>query len=134
MVRVHARGLGRPRPVAIALKDGLTTTSEITLGAAGSLRVIVTAGRDPRARARIDLLREPGGEPLETRRTLRRPDDVTGFGVTPRTGVLLVDELEEGTYTVVVDAGREFEPARVSVRVRARETEDVTIALRWKER
>ena len=94
----------------------------------------MTAGRDPRARARIDILREPGGEPLEQRRTLRRPEDVSGFGVTPRTGVLAVDELEEGMYTVVVDAGREFEPARATVRVRAGETEDMAIALRWTER
>jgi hypothetical protein len=133
-LRVTARGLGRPRVVPVVLKDGTTTTTEIQLAPAGSLRVTVTAGRDPRARARIDLLREPGGEPVEHRRTLRRPDDVSGFGVTPRTGVLTIDDLEEGTYTVVVDAGREFEPARVTVRVRAREVEDVTIALRWKER
>ncbi len=134
LLRVHARGLGRPRPLAVSLKDGLTTTSELTLQAAGSLRVVVTAGRDPRARARVDVLREPGGEPVERHRTLRRPEDASGFGVTPRTGVLTVDELEEGTYTVVVDAGREFESARVSVRVRRGETEELAVPLRWKER
>jgi hypothetical protein len=129
-VRVRARGLGRPRPATTAIHEGATSIVETTLPSAGALRLVVTAGRDPVARARVDVLRMPEGEPVESRRTLRRGDDRGDlFGVTARTGTLVVDDLADGDYVAVVTAGSELEPARVPVRIRRGEVVDVAVAL-----
>jgi hypothetical protein len=50
--------------------------------------------------------------------------------VTGRTGVLRLDDLEEGNYLVVVNAGRDQDELSLPVYVRAGETEPVTGTLR----
>lgn len=128
-VRVRAPGYGRTVPVAVDLRDASTSSLEVSIRPAGAILLTTRAGFDPRWRARVDLLRMPGNVPVEARRTLRRPDDVGGFGFTGRSGTLLLDDLEEGTYTLVVNAGRDVAELRVSVRVRAGETEAVNVTL-----
>jgi hypothetical protein len=128
-VRVHARGYGRPRPVAVTLRDGSSTDAQVDLEPAGALRLVVVAGRDPVARARVDVLRLPGGEPVARRRSLVRGDSRGAWGLTPRTGELLLGDLEEGVYRVVVTAGQELLEARVDVRVRAGDVSEVAVPL-----
>ncbi len=128
-VRVRAPGYGRTSPVAVDLRDGSASSLEVSVRPAGAIQLTARAGFDPRWRARVDLLRMPGNVPVESRRTLRRPEEVSGFGFTSRAGTLLLDDLEEGLYTLVVNAGRDVEELRVTVRVRAGETEPVNVTL-----
>jgi hypothetical protein len=47
----------------------------------------------------------------------------------PGSGVVVIDDLEEDTYVVVVSAGPEHGTVRRPVRVRAREVLDVSVVL-----
>ena len=128
-VRVVARDHGRPRPVPVVVREGVATPADVRLLPSCAVRLVVTAGRDPVARARVEVRRE-GGEVLVPRAALRRPTDDTGFGVAPRTGVLVLDDLEEGTYRIRVTAGRELEPTEVVVVARpSREPTTVRVSL-----
>src|SRR5204863_887863 len=116
-------------------REGAVAYAEATLAPAGAVRLVVTAGRDPVARARVDVLRMPEGEPVESRRVLQRGDDRNNaFGVTPRTGTLVVEDLADGEYVAVVVAGSELEPARVPFRVRRGDLTEVGIVLTFKPR
>ena len=128
-VRVRARGFGRPAPVPVALAEGTPASVRVVVRPGGAVRLTVTAARSPLGQARVQVLRAISGEPVESRRTLRRPDDPSGFGVTPRTGILEISDLEEGDYTIVVTGGRDLAEARVSVRVRPGQTSEVGVAL-----
>jgi hypothetical protein len=128
-LRVHARGLGRPRRVPVTLREGAPTDAQVDLEPAGAVRLLVVAGRDPVARARVDVLRLPEGETVVRRRSLVRGDSRGAWGITPRTGELVVGDLEEGVYRVVVTGGAELLEARLDVRVRAGDVSEVVIPL-----
>ena len=129
-LRVKAAGYGRAGPVAVDFRDGSASVVEVIVKPPGAILLVVRAGFDPKARARVDLFRMPGKIPVEARRTLRRPDEPGCFGLTARTGVLKLDDLEEGNYLVVVNAGRDQEELSLPVYVRAGETEPVSGTLR----
>jgi len=128
-VRVHARGYGRAAPVAVVIREGLATPLEATLRAACTLRITVVAGRDPVARARIEVRREGSDELVLPRRALRRPEDTSGFGITPRTGVLVLDDLEEGAYRVTVSGSSAWAPTTVPAYVAPGRPTDVGVTL-----
>lgn len=128
-VRVHARGHGRPVPAPVTIREGLSAPLEMTVRPACALRVTVAAGRDPLARARVEVRRAATGELVLPRRALRRPEDTTGWGVTPRTGVLVLDDLEEGAYRVTVTGGSTWVPATVPVTLAPGRTTDVGVTL-----
>lgn len=128
-VRVYARGHGRPVPAPVTIREGLAAPLEMTVRPACALRVTVAAGRDPLARARVEVRRASNGELVLPRRALRRPEDTTGWGVTPRTGVLVLDDLEEGAYRVTVSGGTTWAPATVPVTLAPGRTTDVGVTL-----
>ncbi|HVG94802.1 MAG TPA: carboxypeptidase regulatory-like domain-containing protein [Planctomycetota bacterium] len=133
-VVVHARGYGRPRPARITARDGSVSAVRVSLTAAGSVRLVVSAGRDPVPRARVEVRRRPDGEVLVARRPLRRGGAQGAGTATSDTGELLIEDLEEGDYDVQVTAGRELEAAQVVVRVRAGTVTEARVALRFAER
>jgi len=133
-VVVHARGYGRPRPARITARDGSVSAVRVSLTAAGSVRLVVSAGRDPVPRARVEVRRRPDGEVLVARRPLRRGGAQGAGTATSDTGELLIEDLEEGDYDVQVTAGRELEAAQVVVRVRAGTVTESRVALRFAER
>jgi hypothetical protein len=131
-IAIHAKGLGRPLPRPVALKEGVPARVETTLRPATAIVLTVTAGRDPLSRARVDLLYAHSDVAVERRRTLGR--SVNEWGVTPRTGVLTIGDLEEGDYVLVVDAGSAFDVVRMPVRVRGRDPVEVRVEMPVRER
>lgn len=131
LVRVHARGMGRPALRRVTIEEGGATALEIPLRAAGTLRLVVTGEfGDPLGRARIDLVRPSTGEVLASRRPLSPVRLPEPWGHVPRTGVVDIPDLEEGSYVARITAGRSYETAEVPVDVRAgaRSTVEVTLA------
>jgi len=81
------------------------------------------------ARARIEVRREGSDELVLPRRALRRPEDTSGFGITPRTGVLVLDDLEEGAYRVTVSGSSAWAPTTVPAYVAPGRPTDVGVTL-----
>lgn len=128
-VRVLARGHGRGAPVAVRVRDGLVSSLEVTVRPACTVRVRVAAGRAMLPRARVEVRRVGSDEWLPPRRTVRRPEDVGVYGTTARTGVLVIDDLEEGDYELRVSAGTSWRPVVVTTRVAPGRTAEVGVTL-----
>jgi hypothetical protein len=129
-VSVSARGYGRPPAVRLDLADGEVAPVVVTLRPAGAVRVVLTRrDRAPLPRARIDLLRAGSGELVDSRRPVTRPEGWLDFPYTPRSGIALFEDLEEGSYELVVDAGTRYGVHRIPVRVRSRLLTEVPVLL-----
>ncbi len=133
-IAVHAHGYGRPRPVAVTLREGSTAEAEVRLESAGSLKVLVTAGRDPVPRARVNVLRLPEEEPVAVARPLLRSDNRGLWWIAPRTGEVVVGDLEDGLYRIVVEGGPELLDAQVDVRVNSGRETTVPLGLLFRPR
>jgi hypothetical protein len=129
-LKVHAVGFGRPEPLVLDLADGETREVIVVLRPAGALSVaIVGYDRSAVARARVSLLRARTGEVVDARRALVRLDRWSGAFHMPRTGLVVIPDLEDGLYDLDVDGGPGWLPARVPVRVRSRALTEVTVTL-----
>ncbi|MDJ0523141.1 MAG: carboxypeptidase-like regulatory domain-containing protein [Planctomycetota bacterium] len=129
-LRVRARGLGRPALRSARVEEGRQTDVEIQVGPAGALRLVVTGeGSDPVGRARIDLVRAGTGDVLASRRPLSPIRLAAPWGVVPRTGVVVIPDLEAGDYIARISAGRTYAPAEVPVRIETGETAEVGVVL-----
>lgn len=117
-VRVHARGLGRPPLQQVRIEEGRQTDLAIIVYPPGALHVRIAGETgDPALRTRIDLLRAGSEEVIASRRPLSptRPDSPWGY--VPRTGELVLRDLQPGDYVALISAGRTYKPARVPVHV-----------------
>ena len=129
-VRVHARGLGRPRPVAAVVREGTVVPVEVATLARRRTAAHRRAGRDPVARARVDVLRLPEGDPIATRRTLRRGDRRSRPVGTARTGSCSLEDLADGDlHGRRRRRGRSSSTRAWPVRVRCGDVTDVLVVL-----
>lgn len=129
-LRVHAVRYGRLPRIRTVVREGKTTTLDVPLAPASQILLEVnTRSLDPTTRARVDVLRLPGREPVERRRTLGRVRLDPLWGRLPRTGRLVVTDLSAGRYLIVVDAGPAFEKAEVAVDVIAGKDAEARIDL-----
>ena len=130
LVRVHARGLGRPAPQRVLIEEGRQTDLAVIVYPPGAvhLRIAGESG-DPALRTRIDLLREGTGELIASRRPLSPTRLDSPWGYVPRTGELVLTDLQPGDYVAVITAGRTYEPARVAVHVEPGRVSHVHVTL-----
>jgi len=115
VLRVHARGFGRPAPIPLDLPD--ETCAPHALAPAGRCdpphgRRAPPRSGDARARGRSCA----GGRTRWSSPAARSRRVVasTDLPLVPSTGVVVIEDLEEGDYTLVVSAGREYGTVAVS--------------------
>jgi uncharacterized GH25 family protein len=129
-LRVVARGFGRPAPRPIRVEEGHATEVELSLRPGGALRLRITGeGGDPVGRTRVDLLRAGSRDLVAGRRPLSPVRLPEPWGMVPGTGVVTIGDLEEGSYVVVIDAGRTYRRLEVPVHVDAGRTLEVPVVL-----
>jgi carboxypeptidase family protein len=99
---VHARGLGRPAPRLLELRAGTVDRVEAALQEGGAVRLSVVAGGAPVPRALVEVLR--GDQPVERLRSVFPEEEGAAWGRTDASGTLVLEDLEEGPYTLRVRA------------------------------
>lgn len=129
-VRVEAPGFARPEVYRVEIEGTRPAVLSVPLVRPGSLALLVRGtGRDPVARARIDLVRAETGELVERRLPLSRIRLHPRFGVVPRTGYLIIRDLEPDRYRIEIDAGPTYPEVRREFEVRAGEQARVGVLL-----
>jgi hypothetical protein len=129
-LRVHARGKGRPALRKVLVQEGRQTDVAIRLHPPGAIRLLITgSGVDPLGRTRVDLVRQGSRDLIASRRPLSPVRLPSPWGHVPRTGVVVLPDLEQGSYLAIITAGRSYERQEVLIEVKAGETRSVEVSL-----
>lgn len=129
-VRVHARGLGRPGLQEVEIEEGRQTDLAILVYPPGAIHLRIGGqSGDPALRTRVDLLDAHSGEMIASRRPLSPTRTDSPWGYVPRTGELVLRDIQPGDYVAVIEAGRTYQRARVAVHVEPDRVSHVHVTL-----